>query len=508
MAVTPSLGEAISLQGRNQGTEQLGRIALQMSEAARNRALKGELEGLKGKKDKEKKELEQFDIPTGLFNRLVVPEINQLQGEYVAKLRQLKEDRPNDYGNEVPNLAIEYGNKMRFLQSASRDLDKYEIQTTSIDKANNYDSKQFKKFNPIYETATSLTDLTEKMATMNITGDAALQVRTNGTVSYTPTMNRKPVETISKNIEDQVTKLPFASSEKKARFGYSTKEVQVRPVTNKKSSYGVSKEEIALYNPQAAAAATSIEDIIDTYLETHMGDNGVFQYADQYDLPYMENTDGSLNNDSKEVIKDHMLRWASGFASPDIKTAFARPPSSVSVSVGDKEEGGLAAAVYEPSEIASTVAGKKSFKFGELGLSYEKDKKSISVDPSSAFNSDFEPVKSSTLSNVTTDGVLILAVDGSGKPMRYTDIPADNIKNISGADVFIRVKSGETASGFYYIKLKNYSQVTSQFMRKPNDATEQEINKMIRKSAMLDKSITNKKKNTAVLWEDLSKLPE
>jgi len=508
MAETPSLGEAISLQGRNQGTEQLGRMAFQMGEAAKNRGLKADLEGLKAQKDAQKKALDQFEIPTGNYNRLVLPEIQRVQGEYVAKLKTLKEERPNDFGNEIPNMAREYKNKMVYYTTVSRDLDRYEAQTKQIDFGNTYFSRQWEKFNPIYESADDLTDLYDKMSKADVFGDASLQIRNNGSISFTPIPNRKPIETISKRIEAEATKLPFKSAEKKARYGYSTAEVKVRPVSNNPGIYGVSKAEIAQYNPEAAKVAVSIEDIVDDWMVTELGKGAVFQYADENKLSYNLDQEGNLTQESKEEIKDHIMNWASNFASPEVKNSFVRQPSTISISVGDKEEGAMAAAVFEPSVIASVAEGGKSYKFGELGFSFDKSPQSIAVTGQTTFDQDFGPVSATTLSNVKADGVVILAVDKDGKPLRFTDMPNTNVNNIAGTDVFVRVKSGSSASGYYYIKQTNYSQITDQFMKKPNEALQKELQKMILRSAKLDAYITTKKRKKGVTWEELTALPQ
>lgn len=508
MAETPSLGEAISLQGRNQGTEQLGRMAFQMGEAAKNRALKADLEGLKAQKDAQKKALEQFDIPTGVFNRLVIPEIQRTQGEYVAKLKKLKEERPNDFGNEIPNMAREYKNQMNYFTTVSKDLDRYEDQTKSIDLGNTYFSREWKKFNPIYESANDLTDLYAKMSKEEIFGDASLQFRNNGSISFTPIPNRKPIETISKRIEAEATKLPFKSAEKKARYGYSTAEVKVRPVSNNPGIYGVSKAEIAQYNPEAAKVAVSIEDVVDDWMVTELGKGAVFQYADENKLSYNLDQNGNLTQESQEEIKDHIMNWASNFASPEVKTSFVKEPSVTNITIGDKEEGAMAAAVFEPSEIASVTKGDKSFKFGELGFSFDKSPQSIAVTGKTTFSQDFEPVDATTLSNVKADGVVILAVDKDGKPIKLTDMPNTNVNNLAGTDVFVRVKSGTAASGYYYIKQTSYSQITDQFMKKPSEAVQKEIQKMILRSAKLDAYISNKKRKKGVTWEELTTLPQ
>ena len=150
---TPDIGAATALRGNSDIVEKLGRMQFQANEADKNRQLKSGLEAAK----QQKKDLEQFEIPTGKYNRLVLPELEKTQTEYKNKLVQLKQERPNDYGNALNNLALEYKNKMNFFSTLSKDLDSYETQTASVDKGGMYFSKQQKKFNPIYESSNRLT---------------------------------------------------------------------------------------------------------------------------------------------------------------------------------------------------------------------------------------------------------------------------------------------------------------------------------------------------------------
>jgi hypothetical protein len=496
-----SLGEAISLQGRNQGAEQLGRMAFQSGEAEKQRQMKAGLEASK----KQQKDLEQFQIPTGVWHRLVIPEMNTAQTEYVNKLRTLKETRPNDYANEIPNLAREYSNKMAFYSTLSKDLYSYEDQSKTVNRGNTYFSKQWEKFNPIFEKANSLTELYENMQKEGVSGDASLQFRNNGSISFTPIPDRKPIRTIEDEITRAVTVIPFSSKDINKKYGYKTTTVSARPVTNQPGIYGISKAEIAISNPELANNANSIEDIVDDWMSTNMGNGGVFQYADEQGLRYDMDNEGNLTPESTEVIKDNIMRWASNYSSPKVTTGFTKSPSSFVVNVGDKEEGAMAAAIYEPSELSSVVGGLKSYKFGELGYTFDKDPQSIAVSGKNAFDQEFRPVKTTTLSNVKADGVLIMGVDKDGQPIRFTDINADNVKNLQGTDVFVRVKSGD---GYFYVKYNNYGQITNQFMKKPDQALQSELQKMILKSASMDTQIAKKKKaNASITWEELTTLP-
>lgn len=496
---TPDIGFATALRGNTNVVEKLGRMQFQANEADKNRALKADVEGAKA----QKKQLEQFEIPTGQFHRLVIPEIEKTQTQYVNKIKQLKQDRPNDWQNELNNLALEYKNKMSFYSTASKDLMAYDVQTANVDKGNMYFSKQWNKFNPIYETANDLTDLFSKLEKNKVYGDASLQIRPNGSISFTPIPDRKPIKTIEDEIIRSVVTIPFATKDINKKYGYSTKTIEARPVTNNPGIYGISKAEIAQVNPEAAKTASSIEDIVDDWLNNNLGNGGVYQYADSHDLPYLLDNQNGLKEESKEVIKDHIMGWAKNYANPKVKSAFVKQPSTFDF--GKDEPSNVANPVYEPGEIASTVGGIKSYKFGELNYSFDKDPQSISVNAKSAFDADFKPAKTTTLTNVKADGVVIMAVDKTGNPIKFTDVTADNIKNIDGTDVFVRANSG---NGYYYIKYNNYSAITNQFAKKPSEALQQNLKDMIVKSAKIDAAIANKKKNPNIKWDDLITLPQ
>jgi hypothetical protein len=495
----PDIGFATALRGNTDIVERLGRMQFQANEADKNRALKADVEGAKA----QKKALEQFEIPTGQFHRLVVPEIEKTQVEYLDRVRKLKEERPNDWQNGLSNLALEYKNKMSFYTTASKDLMAYDVQTANVDKGNMYFSKQWNKFNPVYESATDLTDLYGKLKEKGVYGDASLQIRPNGSISFTPIPDRKPIRTIEDEILRSVVTIPFATKDINKKYGYTSKTIEARPVTNNPSIYGISKAEIAMVNPEAAKVAASIEDVVDDWMSNSLGNGGVYQYADSHDLPYLLDADNNLKQESREVIKDHIMGWAKNYANPKVKSSFVKEPSNFGF--GKDEPENIANPVYEPGEIASTVAGKKSYRFGELNYNFDKDPQSISVNPKNAFDNEFNPVKTTTLSNVKADGVLILAVDKNGNPLRYTDIPNDNIKNIDGSDVFIRVKSGD---GYFYIKQNNYSNISNQFAKKPSEALQQKLKDMILKSTKIDTAIANKKKNPNADWNDLTTLPQ
>jgi hypothetical protein len=494
----PDIGFATALRGNTDIVEKLGRMQFQANEAAKNRAAKAGVEEAK----QQKKQLEQFDIPAGVFHRLVVPEMEKAQTEVVEKLRKLKEERPNDYGNEIPNLAREYTNKMNFYTTASKDLYAYETQTSSVDKGSTYFSKQQRKFNPIFETADDLTDFYDKLEKNKIYGDASLQFRPNGSVSFTPTPDRKPIRTIEDEIIRAVPAIDFSTKDANKKYGYKTTTTSARAVTNQPGIYGISKAEIARMNPEAAKTAASIEDVVDDWIGNSLGNGGVFQYADEQDLPYNLNSDNTLNDDSRQIIKDHIMGWARNYANPKVKSSFVKEPNKFDF--GKDEPENSANAVYEPSLISSTVGGKRSYKFGTLDFSFDKDEQSIPVTDKNAFDADFNAAKPTTLTKVKANGVVILAVDKDGAPMRYTDSDATNEDSLAGTDVFVRVSSGD---GYFYIKYNNYGSITSQFQKKPSEQLQNQIKDMIIKSARMDKDIANKKKKAGVKWAELTTLP-
>ena len=485
----PSIGQAIGLQGRDQNAERLGNLIYQQAETEANRNVKRAI--VKGKQDQEDEEkaLKKFELPSGAFHRLVLPGVQKTQTEYLAKLKNLKLERPNDWQNGVNDLSAEYEQKMSLATTRSKDLNQYDALTASQDKGNSYFTKNWDKFNRSYETATDYDDFLSKLEKNGFTPDAQIQLRPTGSVSYTPFRNTKPKETLEQNITQAVTQLPFKSNEKSKAYGYiQGKEVKVRPVTYRKSPLGVSVEEVAAYTKLDPNEIPSIEAVVDNFLiGPDGGQESIIQYADQNNLQARFDEQGRLLPEDYASIKSNIMGWAKNFASPTITSSMMRPQTILQ---GQNEETSSNTADLSIGELASTVGGNKSYKLGLVNYSFDKDPQSIPVNPSNTFTENFAAVQPTTLTNVKAEGVIILAVDKDNNPMLLKGSDAEDKRNIAGADVFVRLRSGNT---YYYQRFNNYSNISNQFLKKPNQQLEVEVKKLLDRAAKYDVKISQRK---------------
>lgn len=491
----PSIGQGIALQGRDQFTERIGNLAYQAGQADLNRQLKLSLTQAKLNADEGEKALKKFELPSGTFHRLVLPEVQKTQTKYLEELKTLKLERPNDWQNGVNDLAARYEQEMAVQATRSKDLNQYDILTASQDRGNSYFTKNWEKFNRAYESATDYNDLIAKLEKEGWQPDAQLQLRPMGSVSYTPFRNMKPKETLEQNITQMITQLPFKSNETKKAYGYiQGKEVKVRPVTYEPSEFGVSAAEIARYNNVDPSQVPSIEGVVDNFLMAPDGGvESIIQYADQNNLQARFDEQGQLIPEDYTAIKGHIMNWAKNFASPGITTSMMRPQMTIL----EKENKAVSSATADisPGELASSSGGLKSYKLGIINHSFDKEKQSVDARPDDTFSGEFSRVEAQTLGNVQADGVVVLAVDKEGKPMIYNEKDeARNRNSINGADVFVRFKSG---SDYYYKKYDNYANISSTFMKTPDQKLQQEVERLIRLSNLYDKEIALRRKTDA-----------
>lgn len=491
----PSVGQAIGLQGRDQNAERLANLFYQSQQADLNRQMKlGVTKAKQGQEDEEKAS-KKFELPSGTFHRLVLPDVQKTQTKYLGELKKLKLERPNDWQNGVNDLASKYEQEMSVYTTRSKDLNQYDVITASQDRGNSYFTKNWDKFNRAYESATDYNDLLAKLQKEEWQPDAQLQLRPMGSVSYTPFRNMKPKETLEQNITQMITQLPFKSNETKKAYGYiQGKEVKVRPVTYEPSEFGVSAKEIADYNRVDPSQVPSIEGVVDNFLMAPDGGvESVIQYADQNNLQARFDEQGQLIPEDYKAIKGHIMNWAKNFASPGITTSMMRPQMTIL----EKENKAVSSATADisPGELASSSGGLKSYKLGIINHSFDKENQSVDARPNDTFSGEFNPVKAQTLGNVQADGVVVLAVDKEGKPMIYNEKDeARNRSSIDGADVFVRFKSG---SEYYYKKYDNYANISNKFMKIPDQKLQEEVQRLINLSNAYDKEIALRRKKDA-----------
>jgi hypothetical protein len=487
MAEQPSLGGAIALQGRNRIAEELGKMQFQMGQKEADRLAKKGLEDAKRIAEIEQK----FAIPKGQYHRLVLPEIQKTQAVYLDKVKDLKAQRPNNWQNEIQNLSNQYVGEMEKFETLSKDFNDYDTRTASIDKGNTYFSKEWNKFNTAYENAQTLDDFKTKLGQSGFDPTKASDfiVRPNGSISYSPFTNQKPLETLVSQIE-KFDGVKVGSKTSRDQFGnLVTEDIKLRPLTYEEADKIKNDPALAgLYSN--VAQLPSIEATLDSIIET----NPYFaiQYADQRNLPLRRNADGTYAQEDVDVIKKDLLQKVQNMREPKTgrSVTFAPRGTNVTVNVGEREEGEMARPVYNYGRIKSIMSAPNSaYRLGELNVSYEKEMPSVQVAQGEVFDDNFKSFTARTLNKVKPDGVLILAVDKNGNPISSVGRTQDDKAKVAGADVFIRLKAGTNA--IYYQKLDNYTNLTSQYgtPKGKKDVLDQMIKEMIQKATAYDANV-------------------
>jgi hypothetical protein len=484
MAEQPSLGGAIALQGRNTIAEQLGKMQFQMDQAEANRLAKSAAAGAK----REEEALKKFAIPKGQYHRLVLPEVENTQVKYLNEVKKLKSERPNNWQNDLENLGNSYISEMEKFETLSKDFNDYDTRTASIDKGNTYFSNEWKKYNYAYENAKDLQDFKNKLAETGFNASKATDfvIRPNGSVSYTPFANQKPLETIVAQVQ-KVPTIEYKEVDRPSAFGsVTTKKVQKRPATIAEAGV-ILKNNSDLF--QDINQIETIEDVVDSYLTG--SPYGVRQYADQNNLNLRQNPDGSLVTEDLLGVKQHIMDRVGKMTNPKVsdRVAFA-PRGGTTVIVGGAEEAEIGRPTYEYAPIKSVENAKNAaFRLGELNVTYEKELSTIQPGTGEVFDAEFKSFTPRALNKVKPDGVLILAVDKNGNPVPSQGNVQKDREAVAGADVFIRLKAGNNA--IYYQKVKNYSNLTSQYgaPKGKKDALDQMLKEMIQKASAYDANI-------------------
>jgi hypothetical protein len=488
MAEQPSLARAISLQGRNTIAEQLGRMQFQAGQREADRAAKRGIEEAKRIAEIEQK----FAIPKGQYHRLVLPEIAKTQAKYLNQVKTLKAERPNNWQNDIQNLSNSYIGEMEKLETLSKDLSDYDNKTATIDRGNTYFSNEWKKYNSAFETAKNLDDFKAKLAASGFDPSKATDfvVRPNGSISYTPFSNQKPLETIMAQVQ-KVPTIEYKEVKKPGDFGsIVTENVKKRPATIAEA------QEILKNNPQYKDIneIQTIEDVVDTYLATNP--YGVRQYADQNNLNLRMNPDGTTNMEDLATIKQDLMSRVGKFTQPGISERVAYAPRGgtvVNVSSGQREEGDLGTPTYNYGVIPSYIGAPFSaYRVGDLNITFEKPVPSVQYAQGEIFGPDYKPMNPGRLQNVTPDGLLILLTDDSGNIVPSAGAVASDKAKIKGADLFMRFSSG---GDVYYQKIQNYSNLGSKYSvtGKKKDQLEQRAKEMLQKASTIEADIENYK---------------
>ncbi len=264
MAVTPSLGEAISLQGRNQVAENLGDTMLKMGEAQKNRQTKLGLAQAKKGEEEQSQLYKLFNVKDD-YHRLVQPKLQQTLGEVMKKVSAIQSSDSPYRSNEFTQVIADAQMKMSELKTRSDAFKTFDKQTSTIDKGKAFFGAQTEKFISEYYKNPGIKDyeqLADKVKKDNFQFDNNLALTEDGI----PLFNPEPIENYQSSIAALGKSIkPTISGSSMVSLPYDKKDIQttfVRPfkVIDAENAYKLNP---ALF-PQGRPIA--VEDVVENYM--------------------------------------------------------------------------------------------------------------------------------------------------------------------------------------------------------------------------------------------------
>lgn len=407
---TTSLAEGIALQGRNTVAEQVGKMQFKMGEAEQARLAKKALLDAQQAKEVEK----NFKI-TGTYNRLIVPEVVKLAGEYTQRLSDLKSSGNPTWVNEANTLVRDYETKMVELSSMSKTADDLDNQAKSIDKNKIYFTKNFETYLGIYNKSNSLTELQNNLKKSGVKNDQFLKIQDNGLFRYTG----GEIVPVEKDLESEISKLDRTVS---ATYNQNLPEgatkistVQERPLTMEAAKRAF-KDNPTSYG---GVRPISIEEVVMDYIDTHP--NGVLQLADRNGWNVQTDDQGNYTPESYQQVKDQMMKYVSEFANPKT-TAFVSRGRSVT-NFGDKEESVISAT--DTMNILKPSAGIEFTTMSTFGLT------------ATGYNAVV------TARTVTADGVSAQNATLKDKQVNAVEVMPYYVRKVGNLEVKIPIKKND-----------------------------------------------------------------
>lgn len=377
-----SLGEAISLQGRNNIAEQIGKMTFQATEAQKARALKAGVEAGETAKEQQKQVMDLFK-KTGDYHRLVVPKANQAITNAFNKIIQAKSSGTPFSSNQFMEINRDLTTELNTLKAYSDALQNFDNQTKFVDRGKKYYGRNFEPFIGAYQKAKSIDELQE-LAKSNpqLRQGSYFNVGEDGI----PFVN--PVEAIpySKELQTQAKMMKpiFVKNSVEAPSGaYGVrliKNTSVIPFTRDDLKAILTK------NPELKdLSPMSIEDMVDNYMTDNF--RALEQIADRSGVEYVVDKDGVPEQETIDGIKQVLMNQLKPFASVKQTNMPAFPQRSSSTTGGgsgpdgaftDNDLGiaiGIEEQTYQSGEKPFTYAAKatrpfsaqevKSFRIGK-----------------------------------------------------------------------------------------------------------------------------------------------
>ena len=454
----PSIGEAIGLQGKTNVGNQLGDVALRMSEADKTRKLKrGIAEKAQEAKDQEK--LYNLFRQKANLNRLVLPEAHKLLENTISEMERIKSSDTPHSSNEFSKLMLNIDNRMDELVTYSKHLDNFEQQSKYLNDKTKFYGGKLDAFMPVYKNANSLEDL-QKYAEQNPNAfDNYFQLTPEG-IPMTTAVSAIPyqkelaarVKAMNETILGQdVVSIPDAYGAKELRTMY------VKPL------YRVDAQNA--YNNNKAAYASlgrpprSIEEEVEDYMT--LNPDVIEQVASKNNLDIKVDEDGQYNEDDLKKVKDILILSASQYSNPELKGKIIQEKKGNNITISTGNLSDPLAPTEEPEivDLGATEMrdNKKLAKAVNLkATSLQKEDiqvDGVEINPSNKFfdsaGNSLSGRRKVTISTVRTypyklvNGVKVIAHD-------------DELNQIKGVAPFVEFsESGK----IYYTDLENYSYV-------------------------------------------------
>jgi hypothetical protein len=348
----PSLGEAIALQGRNQGAEKLGGLVFQAAEAEKNRQLKGQIAGAKAKKEEDDLAYKLFKDKEG-YHRLVQPKVSALLKETMNKL---SEDRLNGspYASNTRDQMIQDAYiKMGEYKMMSDGFKTFDKQVGVLGKGNYFVDPSVEDFITKYYTKSSdYEDMFNKVKKDNFQGGGGLNIADGGFVEFNPDMK---INYTSDLVARTKALKPTVAGKDMVSLPYDKKQfekIMVVPYKIEDAKNALSKNP-TMYN---GVRPQSVEDETISYMLQNP--KAVDQFVSTSRLNVQRDPQTGIYSDADfDMIKDNMMEISRRFTNPEVKEKIiSKPRPGVVVNTGE-----------EALKPAAPQKGKATFNYGTPG---------------------------------------------------------------------------------------------------------------------------------------------
>lgn len=416
-----SLGEAISLQGRNNIAEQIGRMSFQANEADKNRGLKGGLTAAEKNKDQEKAILDLFK-QKGEYHRLIVPKAQELATRTFQKLAEIKSSGTPYSSNQFAKLNTDVYNEFIDLQAQSDQLKAFDAQIKTTNYGKNFFGYGFSKFLPAYQNAKSLEDLQKLREQDPSIGNTMNFVLNEKGIPTVVPREAIPYQADLRSRVGALVPLPLKTSTKALDNAYGAREVKTVGIVPFREA---EVEEIVKANPDLKGRnILSVEAVVESYMEENP--SIIEQIADKANIPYNAVPgSGAPDDETIERVKEYLMGAAASYAKTKSSTQLVYAPKSSSTDLDSEltdddyvSDGSPQTFRYGGTPVTYTSVKQVQFSGDKAKKTLPQDAKLTSVDTGQAPDGEIPNAELSSmvvLPYKNIGGVKRPAKDGSAK---------------------------------------------------------------------------------------------